>query len=249
MGIVLSLTFLGCSSPAATPTVTTTVSQTASATPSASRSTSTPGRTASPVASVTREPAITPTGLPTGEPPAAGSHVAAGSWSVISYDDTPSSQTTAAQTSPTTPDSAPRNYPRAVVRINGLWRTEAGGMADRTYTQRPEATSTIDTSAATGWFLSWSYVVTSGDPATAPAGLVMPSTTGTLFSVQSVLNDHDCPDYLPTPEAELGVEVRRCAIYLSSDGGSPVGLAFTVPGASHQYWYLDLPAAQPHTAG
>jgi len=130
------------------------------------------------------------------------------------------------------------------VRINGLWTSPAGSLADRSYSQPPNQTP-VDVHDAVPFFLSWSYVVLGGTDDAPPGAIVLPSDTQNVFNVASVFSDHDCPDY----QAAVGVHgvgflVTHCSVTLSLNGAYPIGLAFEVPGASKQYWFLDAPAAQ-----
>jgi hypothetical protein len=130
------------------------------------------------------------------------------------------------------------------VRINGLWQGQPGSHSDRSYAQASDQTP-VDVTAAVPYFLSWSYVVLDGDGDAAPAAIVLPAATGTLYNVSSPFADHDCPDYRPAVAQGVGFLVTRCAVSLSPDGAYPIGLAFAVPHQDKQYWFLDAPAAVP----
>jgi len=126
------------------------------------------------------------------------------------------------------------------VRINGLWKEDAGSLAHRNYSQ-PPSQPPVDLGAAVPYFLSWSYVVLGGTDDVAPDAIVLPSSTGNLYNVTSPFSDQDCPDYEPATTQGVGFLVTHCAVSLSPDGSQPIGLAFANPGADQQFWFLDAP--------
>ncbi|MCL2783608.1 MAG: hypothetical protein FWD80_06530 [Propionibacteriaceae bacterium] len=127
------------------------------------------------------------------------------------------------------------------VHINGLWKGQAGELADRSYSQPPDQ-APVDVATAVPYFLSWSYVVLGGSTQVAPDALILPSNDGDLYNVGSAFSDHDCPDYQLSTAQGIGFLVTHCAVSLSPDDGYPVGLAFAVPGQTQQYWFMDAPA-------
>ena len=133
------------------------------------------------------------------------------------------------------------------VRVNGLWQGTAGELAGRNYSQ-PDATPTVDVSAATPYYLSWSYVVLGGTDDVPPTPIVLPSATGNLYNVTSTFSDNDCPDYTPATGLGVGFLVTHCAVSMSTDGAAPIGLAFADPTADKQYWFMDAPAPTPKPA-
>jgi len=130
------------------------------------------------------------------------------------------------------------------VRINNVWVGAVGSLADRNYSQ-PPGQQAVDVTAAVPYFLSWSYVVLGGSTATPPDAIVLPSDTNNVYNVASVFSDHDCPDYKTPVSNAVGFEVTHCAVTLALNDAYPIGLAFAVPGASQQYWFLDAPGAIP----
>ena len=126
------------------------------------------------------------------------------------------------------------------VRVNGLWKEDAGSLAHRNYSQ-PPSQPPVDLDAAVPYFLSWSYVVLGGTDDVAPDAIVLPSSTGNLYNVTSPFSDQDCPDYEPATTQGVGFLVTHCAVSLSPDGSQPIGLAFANPGADQQFWFLDAP--------
>jgi len=128
------------------------------------------------------------------------------------------------------------------VRINFVWKGQAGSLADRSYSQ-PPSQQPVDVAAAVPYFLSWSYVVLDGSEAVPPLPIVLPSDTENLYNVESVFSDHDCPDYKTPISDGVGFLVMHCAVSLALNDAYPIGLAFAVPDATQQYWFLDAPAA------
>jgi len=127
------------------------------------------------------------------------------------------------------------------VRINGLWQGTAGELAGRNYTQ-PSGDVSVDVGTAVPFFLSWSYVVLGGTDKVPPDAIVLPSSTGNLYNVTSPFSDNDCPDYAPGDGQGVGFLVTHCAVSMSTDGATPIGLAFNDPSADQQYWFMDAPA-------
>jgi hypothetical protein len=155
------------------------------------------------------------------------SHIQAGRWAFVSVDDS-------GAVGPMTSTMA--------VRVNGAWVGEKGSLADRTIAHEP-GEPTVDMELATPYFVSYSYVVLSGDPYAAPHMELMPGPEGTLLRVSSPLADMDCPDYWPIIEREIGLELRRCVVAITTDDGAPRALVQQVPDIERQFWYFDMPIA------
>jgi len=199
-----------------------------------------PSATATPTPSATPTPTPTPSGTPTSVQPTypigtatpipgfptstalstVNAHVASGSWGFVQVPGSNGSQLTTAG-----------------VKINGLWKGQPGSLANKSYTNQ----AGVNMAKATPYFLSWSYVVTAGDPLAVPQDIVMP-TGGTLYEVASPLSYLDCPDYAPSVYRGIGVSVLQCAVVVSDDGGTIQGVAFAVPNQTQQYWFFDVPA-------
>ena len=128
------------------------------------------------------------------------------------------------------------------VMINGLWQGQPGALGSRQYTQ-PTDGQIIDVNLAVPFYLSWSYVILSGDGESVPEPIVLPNSKGSLYNVTSPFSDHDCPDYQPIEATGIGFRVTHCAVSISGDGAFPIGLAFPVPNQPGDYWFLDAPTA------
>ncbi|MDR2620014.1 MAG: hypothetical protein LBC29_02655 [Propionibacteriaceae bacterium] len=144
-------------------------------------------------------------------------HLPFGSWGIVSLDD----------------DTV------AGVRLNNVWQGTAGLLRERMVTATPDV-SAVDLAVATPFFISWSYRVVSGDPESIPALEAMPGLEGTLWRVSSAYSDRDCPDYEPSIERGIGLEVRHCLVVVSADGATPRALIVKVPG-ERMYWFFDPP--------
>jgi hypothetical protein len=62
-----------------------------------------------------------------------------------------------------------------------------------------------------------------------------------MWRVTSPLSDMDCPDYWPIIERDFGLELRRCVVAVTVDGGTPRALVQSVPNVERQFWYFDMP--------
>lgn len=131
------------------------------------------------------------------------------------------------------------------VRFNGLWHGAEGSLADRNITQ-PADGPQIDLTKAVPHFLSYSYVITSGDSQAAPSLDILPNLEGNLYEVTSALiGGRACPDYPGPTQRGIGKEVRVCLVSLSDNGGRPTALVGAVPGADGQFWFFNAPESTP----
>jgi hypothetical protein len=159
-------------------------------------------------------------------------HVAAGDWGFAQF-----SSSSATTDAPAT----------AGIRINGVWKGRPGELTSRPFaTQEPDG---IDLTRATPYYLSWSYVITDGDPLLVPEPITMPHAGDgeQLYVMNIVTSEADCPDYSASLDRGHGIEVRRCTISLSATGDYPIGLAFPVPQTDREYWFFDAPPAMAKT--
>ncbi|MDR0436274.1 MAG: hypothetical protein LBH11_05890 [Propionibacteriaceae bacterium] len=150
-------------------------------------------------------------------------HIAVGTWAIVALDD----------------------GTVVGVRLNDVWQGTPGLLGERMVSAEPGA-PTVDLTVATPFFLSWSYVVVSGDPEAIPLAEAMPGLEGTLWRVSSALSDRDCPDHESSIERGIGIEVRHCLVSVSADGAVPRALIVQVPDAvaapgEREYWFFDPP--------
>ncbi|MCL2316397.1 MAG: hypothetical protein FWC46_04825 [Actinomycetia bacterium] len=153
-------------------------------------------------------------------------HIAAGTWAFVQI---PSSTGSAELTT-------------VAIRMNGLWEGAPGSLAGRPYTGE----TGLDLATATPFYVSWTYVVTQGNPLAVPPVIDMPGDAGHLYVVSGPFSDRDCPDYTAKLDRGFGVDVLKCSVTATSDGASITGLAVEVPGSQPKaYWFFDPPPAAP----
>jgi hypothetical protein len=187
------------------------------------------------------------------------SHIEAGKWAFILIPDKTATSSPATSdavdpasavdtASPSATSSAPATGAPTTtgalvaVKLNAIWKDDPGALADRVYSQ--PADDKVDLATATPFYLSWSYVILSGDPNAVPEVILLPSSEGKLYTVSSPLSDRDCPDYTAKTGTGIGVDLTKCAVSVSGDGATPTGFAIAVPDADKQYWFFDAPEIQ-----
>ena len=186
---------------------------------------------APPSPKVQESPILPDLGLPADTSPLIGnSQVAAGDWGFVSI-----------QTENTSTESL------VGVRVNGIWAGSEGALADHKFDSALADQVSLPT--ATPFYLSYSYVVVSGDPKAMPQVNLLPTVDGTLYEITSALvGGRKCPDQPGPTERGLGREVRVCLVAISDNGARPTGLSRELPNTDpkqYLFWNANDPEALP----